>query len=484
MVYALNYWGASGVVASAGLMYYMRGNNDTCCGEDLARDFWLKADAQGRSDPLGWALRTAKRAFPISSDYDRKTVQTFTYFGLPWMRLTDHSPASQAATAAPSYTTSDLWSMPAPAASPGSYALTAHIDASTYVMSTTIDGFDLIDVAGLSQRTADGQVVLPRATLEVLLPLSATINTLAFTPTQAVALPGLDLPTAMAGTDSGGGPSGGNTPTADGLYPVTATVQSNVLDTYQLVRVYVVPVTYDATADQATLYQSVDVRLEYNTPETLALTAFETDQIQYLPGETIDTATHLVNSGDATETVTATLVIQNFLGQVMGLQGSGAFDVPAGGAYDLNLGWTGSLDGDKYVARVFIWQGGQVVAGAGREIVVTAGEIGEPSAPQQLQPGEEGTFALTFHNLGAAQTIAVGSLAILDEDDALVSFLEPQLATVAGGGSATLTFHWTPAAAGTYKASFVVAAGGQEYGPLAQGFDVAHQVYLPLVLRN
>ncbi len=490
LVYGLVHQGASGVVASGGLMYYFPGNDSLCCGETLSNDFWVQARAYpNRSDPLGWSLRQAKRTFSIGDNYGKKTVQEFTYFGLPWMRLPGHGATQVAAPAMPQTdATSELWSTPtwqgAAITAEATYVVTASVDAAAYAISTTTEGFDLVEVQGLSQRIASGQPVLPQATLELVLPLSATVTSLVFTPTQDMVLPNLNIPSVILGVGAPDGPTGSYTNTVDGVYPVTATFDSSALDTYQLIQVHVIPVTYDATNDQATLYRTVDIAVTYDTPETIGLTSFEPDEIQYLPGETISTTTQVINAGDTTETVTATLIIQDTEGHLVGFQGAGPFDVPAGGTYDLKLSWTGSLDGDVYLARMFIWKGGQVVAGDGAGVSVTAGEVSDLTVPDLLMPGEEGTFEVTFDNLGANTSIALASLAIYDTDGALVAFLPSQVAAVAGGGSTTLSFQWTPAEPGAYAASFMLAAGGQEYGPLSQRFKVGYRVYLPLVLRN
>ena len=362
--------------------------------------------------------------------------------------------------------------------------LAGRYDAATYALNTTTEGFDLLAVQDLSPRIASGQPVLPQATLELVLPLSATVTSLVFTSTQDVALPNLDIPSVILGVGLPDGPTGSYTNTVDGVYPVTATFESSALDTYQLIRIHVIPVTYDATNDQATLYRTVDIAVAYDTPETIGLTSFEPDELQYLPGETLSTTTQVLNAGDTTETVTATLVLQDSAGQLVGFQGSVPFNVPAGGTYELELGWTGSLDGDVYLARIFIWKGGQVVAGAGAGVSVTAGEVSALTAPDLLMPGVEGSFEVTFDNLGANTSVALASLAIYDTDDALVAFLPSQATAVAGGGSATLSFQWTPDEPGNYTASLLLTAGGQEYGPLSQSFEVGYRVYLPLILRN
>jgi hypothetical protein len=521
MVYSLVHSGASGIIASAGKAYGCSANNVVCGGEVLNNEFWKVAKRDPDSSaPLGWSLQQAKGQSSVTTDVDRKTVQTFTYFGLPWMSLPGHGGdqgglliSSQAdATWGP-------WSLPAlkqleapalskrserltggfieeaslgaashevgRAASPtATYVVTASVDASTYAISTTVAGFDLIEVEGFSSRTEDGQVVLPRATLELALPLSATISGLVFTPTHKVALPNLDLPTMEAGVSIPGGPAGGYTTTVEGVYAVSATVESRMLGGYQLTRVRVVPVTYDAGDGEATLYRSVDVAVAYDTPETLALTSFVIEKTEYIPGETIYASGTLANAGDVSETVTATLIIQDGEGQTVGLEQTDPIEVPAGSTTALDVAWEGALEGDAYRARLLIFRGDEVVAHSTGVIVVSAGEVSDVMVPEALLAGEEGTFVVRLHNLGEEEIVAIASLTIYDDEGTVVGFLPGQAAVVDGGGSATLPFAWTAQEPGSYTASFAVAAGGQEYGPVSESFEVIHGVYLPLVLRN
>jgi len=484
MIYALTHHEASGGIASAGLSCCVSDQDVLAPDETLLNDFWVVAARdETRTDPLGWALMRAKERFTsvYGASADEKTIQEYTFFGLPWMRMSG-APAQSVLAAQPQESDVAIWSTPRPAAPQLTYAVTTTVDASIYAITQTTEGFDLIQVEGMGATFNEGKPALPFATIELVLPLSATVTSLVFTPTQPVTL-NLDIPSLQFET-GGTAITATYTSTIDSTYPVTAGLESSMMDSYQLVQVNVVPVTYDATNDQATLYHRVDVRVEYDTPHTIALTRFEPDQSQYQPGDTISTTAHLVNAGDVSETVTATLIIQDAQGQIVGFQGSGAFDIPAGETYDLSLGWTGPLDGDTYAARLFVWQSGQVVAGAGQEVFVTAGEIAEFSVPEQILPGQTGTFTVTFENHSANATIAIASLTIYDADDALVAFLEPQAAVVPGEDSRALTFSWTPERAGTYVASAVVSGGGQEYGPISQNFRTGYQVFLPVVIRS
>ncbi len=485
MVYALANLGASAVIASSGLSYGCFDPNCALDGEVLTNEFWLSAYAYpDRSDPLGWALMQTKDLFTITDDFSRKTVQSFTYFGVPWIRLPGAGQSVKGgALPIPADTASSGWSRPAQAGIDATYVITTHVDASTYAISTTAAGWNLIEVQGLTQRLASGAVTLPKAGLQLLLPLSATVTSLAFTPTDGITLTGLDIPTLYAGEPISGGLRGGFAATLDGLHPVTATWQPRMLDTHQLVIVQVIPVTYDATADEAVLYRSVDVAITYDTPRTVALTFYDTNQVHYLPGEAITATARIINAGDVTETVTGTLILQDAAGHVVGFRGSGPRQVPAGGSYDLVLGWSGALEEDAYSARLLIWQAGQVVAGAGREVYVYSGQIAAVGVPNLAWAGTAYSLTVTFDNLGSGPTIAVGSVAIYDAGGSMVGFLPPQTVAVTGTMSATMSFSWTPPRSGTYVASAVVMAGGQEYGPVAETFTAGYKAYLPVVLK-
>jgi hypothetical protein len=487
MIYALVRHGASGGVAAGGKTCCSYPDNwpgATSYGERLHNKFWAAASlSPQRTDPLGWALMKAKDTYSPDAGWtpqDTKSVQVPLFFGVPWMKLQGNVVTS-VVPALPSPENA-AWSVPQRAAPQQTYAVTATVDASLYAISQTVEGYDLILVEGMRSTFNAPDPALPIASLELLLPLSATVTGLAFTPSQAVALSDLDIPTfqfevgdtAITAT---------YTTTVDGIYPITATFDASALDTYQLVNINVIPVTYDAANDQATLYQRVDVEVQYDTPRTVALTSFETDRLQYVPGDTISTTSRLVNAGDMTETVTAMLVIVDNRGQFVGFASPGDFDIPAGGSYDLSLGWTGALEGDAYVARLLVWDDGEIVAGVGREVFVTAGELSEVIVPDLLWLEQTGHFTVTFDNHSANTTIAMASLVIYDEDDTLVAWLEPEGAIVDGGASHAWTFSWTPDQPGDYVASAIIMAGGQEYGPVSKPFVIGYPIYLPLVSK-
>jgi len=494
MIYALVHRGASGIVASAGLGYGSFDPNLVSAGEVLGNNFWVEAKAYpDRSDPLGWALMRAKINHPVNGNItEKKTVQTFTYFGVPWMRLPGHGTAAmsvESAEAAPQANVAD-WSAPvlvqpsgyAPAALQATYMVTAHVTASDYATSTTTGGFHLIEIPNFTQRVQDGLPVLPRATMDLILPLSATISSVVFTPTQPVTLTGLNIPTEMVGVPIPGGATGGYTTTVAGT---TVTVALSILNmgTYRIARFYVMPVGYNAATDVARLYQAVDLQVTYDTPRAVALTYFTVNKLRYLPGDPITATASISNAGSLAETVTPTLRIMDSQGQFTVTVGAPVV-VPAGGTYDLSLNWTGYLDGDVYMAHLFLEQGGEVVAGAGRQIFVTEGGIADLAAPGTLMPGQTGTFTVTFQNFSAYTTTAVASLTIYDSDDTVLAFLEPQSVLVAGETSATLTFTWTADRLGPFTASTVVMAGGEEYGPVSENVGGGSRVFLPIVLRN
>ncbi len=501
MIYALVHRGASGIIASAGLGYGAFDPNMVSAGEVLGNNFWVEAKAYpDRSDPLGWALMRAKIKHPVNGNItEKKTVQTFTYFGVPWMRLPGHEDTAMSAAsvasaeAVPQANVAD-WSAPvlapsgepsgyAPAALQATYMVTAHVSASGYTTSTTMGGFHLIEIPNFTQRVQDGLPVLPRATMDLILPLSATISSVVVTPTLPVVLTGLNIPTEMVGVPIPGGATGGYTTTVAGTYPATVTRSILNMGTYRIARFYVIPVGYNAATDGAVLYQAVDLQVIYDTPRAVALTYFTVNKLRYLPGDPITATASISNVGSLAETVTPTLRIMDLQGQFTVTVGA-PVAIPAGGTYDLSLNWTGYLDGDVYMAHLFLEQGGEVVAGAGRQIFITEGAIADLAAPDTLMPGQTGVFTVTFQNFSTYTTTAIASLTIYDSDDAVLAFLEPKAATVVGAISATLTFTWTADRLGPFTASTVILAGGEEYGPVSQNIGGGKRIFLPVVLKN
>jgi hypothetical protein len=328
------------------------------------------------------------------------------------------------------------------------------------------------------QRAQDGQIVVPRATLDLILPLSATIAGRVFTPTLPVTLTNLNIPTIQTGVPIPGGSRGGYTDTLNANYPATVSLSIHNMGSYQIARFAVIPVGYNAALDRALLYRSIDVQVQYDTPRTVALTSFATPRLYYLPGEAITVTASISNVGSLAETVTPTLRIVDAQGNFTGTIGA-PFVVPAGGTYNLTTSWTGTLDGDAYMVYLFLERDGEVVAGAGREVFVTEGALTDVAEPENLLQGQTGTFTVTFQNYTAVTTTAFASLSIYDAQDALVAFLEPRSAEVAGGGVGTLSFVWTADRDGPFVTSAVVTAVA---GPFPQAGPF--RVFLPVVLKN
>jgi hypothetical protein len=482
---ALAHIEASGGIAPSGLACCSSPQDEASAMERLSADVWVQAQLDDtRTNPLGWSLMMAKKEYASTDgawdSIDTKTVQEFTYFGLPWMRLDAVVGGGQKA---PPPADNAGWSVSRVEGTEGTYTMVTTLDASNYTLTETPEGFDLIEVVGMDQAFGIDRPVLPVATLDLMLPLSATVTNLALTPSDAVDLPGLDIPTyaLVPGPEA---ITATYATAAGGPYPAQATYTSDLLDSHQLVQVQVLPAAYDTGTDLATLYRDLEVAVTYVSDQRLAMTYFEPDKIQFVPGEPVAAVSRVVNAGDATETAMATLVLQDLSGEVVGYQASDPFEVPAGGYHDLDIELTGPLDGDTYALRVLFWQSGQVVTGAGRRIAITAGEMSDLTVPQELAPGEQATFTVTYANLGASAAIASVSLVVYDEYGVPVGWPEPQTVSVAGGSNVELTFAWTPVKGGTYLASAVAMAGRQEYGPLTESVSVRYSIYMPLGMRS
>jgi hypothetical protein len=510
LVYALAHRGASGIVASAGLAHAPTPLDMFGPSETLNFEFW-DAAYHNTTDSirLGKALTNAKKAYALMSTWyaeDKKTVQAFTYFGVPWTRFkrrVTSSPDQVAATGSavpPSPAPvrgAAAWSAPLRTAQVGTFVITATVDASTYAVTQT-HGFDLVQVAGMRQQAGKGEPVLPLGTVDFLLPVTATLVGTVVTPTQPVQVPDLNLPSVVLHSAHPSAPPAQLIATPDGTYPAEHhATTTDILDTMQRVRVAVRPLVYDATANEGTLFRRLQVAITYTSPVPIAITHFETDQDRYAPGEAVRVSATVANVIPRSLPATAILVIQDRHGQVAGTQRLAPFELPPGQGYPLTLEWTGALDDDAYVARLLVVaetpRGDRVRAVAGDIIHIARGEIAWVTGPEGATAGGTAPIEVAFTNFTERAGPAVVALAVRDGEGTTVATFDPQVIDVPSGKTTAVVFDWqVPAGmSGDLKAVATVTFAGQPYGPEGARFTVtaapvppSHAVYLPRMYRK
>ncbi len=493
LVYSLIHHGASGVVACPGLYQSHRAANQIDWNEKIANDLWQEAiDGTGQSKPIGLALRNVKRNYDAGArwdGFDRKAVMLDTLFGLPWMRIPGRVAGGQDIKRDAITGQNVLLSHPAEISTASAYSITAEIDASNYTIdTTTAPGFDLIQVSGMRLLENDDAPILPGIDVNFALPPGASIVDIVVTPGGETDLGTLNIPLCIPDVAIEGEETGGykETPDTVGIYPDQLyQVDITPQESFQAVRLTVIPAIYDATSGQATLYQSLSVQVTYEAPLEVAITDFSTDKTSYAPGETINTNATVANVGANSAWLTATLTIKDAAGQTVATQTSSPFTVPGGGAYTLPLAWAGTLDEGAYNAVLTISDGANTLGGVSTDLSILGGEITDFTVPDTVFG--YANFQVTFANHRTAPVNVTKNIYIYNVEGTAVARLPQKIVTVSSASETTTSFSWdtTRFPESAYTAAVIATVDGAQYGPMLATFRVdRNAVYLPLVLHD
>jgi hypothetical protein len=493
LVWSLGRHGASGVIAATGLTYGEPAGEVASSSETMSNQFWLGAFEGGApAGPLGSTLVSAKRNFDSMWDWfvtEEKTVQAYALFGLPWTWLPKVDGTRQAAgVAQPPGLPRASWDAVPRQTAGDTTVVTRTVDASSWTVST-LDGFDVVEVDGLGLSRYDGGPVVPVAQWRLPLPREASVAEVAVALDGEQDLGPLDIPTAVQRPDYPGALTSAYTVTqpAVGVYPPQPyTLDGTGFDSWQMARVSVTPLLYDAASDETTLYEQMLVTVTYTSTTPVAAITLRTDQRVYLPGQAIAARAWLRNCSGADVLVTPTLAVVDPMSRTWGVQAGAPVILPAGQLQEVPMVINPSLDEGAYRLRFRARQEGEVLAVLDRDLAVLSGQLSDLSGPDALRADASGQFTVTFANARPDAAVVVVHLGILDPAGQFVSDLQPRVAVVAGNTAAALTFDWGPGGgpAGTYTAVARVLSGGYLYGPASRPVRVVAPVYLPLVRRE
>ena len=433
--------GFSGVVANAGIS--LGGPEGSAWfTEWVFNKFW---DLATGNRSVGSALRRAKADYAPAGWWckQRTAVQEITLYGVPWMRI----PRGRAA--AKDFQRSDAAaarSFGAPGAlEENTFGVDSIVDFSTHrIDNDTAPGFDLVDVEGCAPELVD-ELVLPTATLEFGLPAGAEVTTVECETSSPVQLGALKIPTYVPAVLLPGGADEQwlETPASVGTVPTQQCSWAlRDLDHQRKLVVHVVPVTFDATTGQTTLYEQVNIRVEYTAPEPIGVTDFVTSTNRVAPGGNVAATARVINAWDATEAVTTALRLVDTNGQEVARAESGPFDVPAGDATGIDLSIAAPSIEGSYSVRLEVVRGDEVVARADEMVEVSAGNIEEFFVPSSIWPGQSCEFVVTYANTSSAAQSLVFNLAVLDLAGRLEDDLGEVKRTVSPQGEKTVTYAW------------------------------------------
>lgn len=497
MVYDLIHEGARAYIGASGYSYGSPGNLHKCTwGERLIQGVFIKllAPPGSNSMALGKALSEAKRdyTFGFGNDgaidaLDRKTVTEFNLYGVPWSfvfypnALKGLAEAEAEAGEAVEKGFETLAGSIAPAADESVFTQTFDVKIADYSVKTEVQNqieYDLFSVQGGDTAVAPGTPILPYVEAYFLpLPQGAKLVEVNVLKSETSYIGKHNIPIADVLPWSEGG--------------LRYTMKTNINFPYpgyeNLVRYQhsqdgllftVFPIQHNPTTDETWFYRMFVVQVVYEAPLTVAISEFALDKFQYMPGDPVQTATRVQNVGDSDEVLTATLLILDELGELVGELASGAFTVPSGGSHLLRLVWERDLPHGAYTAQINLSAAKEVVAGASQGFSVLSGEIIQVAVPEALNYGDTGIFDVTFANYRSAGVKGQVRLSIQDGEGGLVEALAPKSIEVPPDSVAKASFGWTAKSSrgGPYTASATVVVGEQTYGPKSESFDVVVEV--------
>ena len=502
MVNALAHEGASAVLASAGIAWFIPtvgGVEYDGWAEVLPQIFWVRLLEDRYHRQVGLALRQARAEYDEGAWWgtrDEKTIMEFTLFGLPWAHLPQ--PPAGCAERAATMSPAEMASLEPPLspdlgrpaiASDGTYTIHTIIDASMYTVdATTIPGFHLLQVTGMRQSEDALMPVLPVKLLTITLPVDASIVGVDVVPGNDVVINNLNIPRLVPGLPMPGAPRGGfeEVPADFGLYPTQVyTYHVTALPAAQQVRFYLMPAAYDPAADRATLHRMLDVTVRYTAPRPFVLRDIRPAESPIPADRPVVALATAMNVGDTAASLTPVLQLFDELGHAAGAWSGTPVNVPAGGSAAIMVNSDGPLPIGDYRMRLELRQDTTTVAESVADVRVVGGKIADLTGPRYLRPGQSGTFTATFSNLLSSSATVTMTLEILDEHE--IIFQQVGSPTVAPPqGKVPITFSWTPTAqhAGFLLVRALAQADGQQYGPFSQPLDVLSPIRLPLVLKN
>jgi len=482
--------GASGFVAAAGIGIASPGGTEWCT-EEVFNNFWRRAIPEdGTIRSVGHALRKTKADYDPDGGvwwcWDRKAVMQLTLFGVPWNTIPAIEGTTTAGVAASrsrdQAAPGQPFSVPQ-ATLADAYVITVAVDVSSYSITRPVPGFDLVEVDGFQQAWLNGPM-LPSKDLGFSLPPGAEITSVEVQFGQETSLGTLNVPTYTPGVPlypDGRDPVWGEMPQSVGIVPTEPyTYDVREHDTHLVAHVHVIPVTYDAASDQATLYQQIVVTVGYTTPVAIALTDLYLGDAIHAPGERVDARAKVVNVTDAPAVFTTTLTLVDVYGAEVSVTAGGPFTVPAGASAVVTP--TAQVPGAEgtYSARLALWQDGVPVTQAGDAIHVVAVQITAFEGPDSVIPGQTAVFTVTLANYTASSLEAGLALDLATEWGEPVAALTSPTQTVPAGGQVTAPFAWdgTAVPSGRYQATARVTPAGHSEKRSSRLFQVRHVIYL------
>jgi hypothetical protein len=279
-----------------------------------------------------------------------------------------------------------------------------------------------------------------------MLPVAAEVTTVECDPAGPRNLGALAIPTYIPAVKLYPGGSDEQwleTPPSTGTVPAEQCAwELRDLGGYLKLVVHVIPVVFEATTGQTTVYERVNVRVEYTATEPIGVTDFYTVSNRAAPGGNVAAMAQVVNASGASEAVLTSLRLVDIVGQEVARADAGPFDVPAGDTTGIEMSVAAPSIEGSYSVIFEVTRSDEVVARADEIVEVSAGHIEELVVPEVVFPGDSVEFSVTYSNTSSAQQSLLFELEVLDMAGRLEDDLGEFTSTVGANGQSTMIYAW------------------------------------------
>ena len=463
-------------------MYVGRKNNRQFFG-------YLLDPADYSSMPIGKALTEAQRNFTFgfgsNDDYDRKTVNEYQLYGVPWATITY-----------PDLTTSSIQAIELSQKNveinnyriEGSF-ITASETQNVYTKNLNIiidsfnhetinqDGiiYDAFSISGGDIAIAEGVSILPYIKAFTLpFPQRASILDIQiFKEGEFIGY--YNIPNALVKPWVEGGLSYTEATELSAPFPEDAKlVQFQATGEGMLFTVF--PIQHNPDTDETNFYSQFNIQVSYKTLKPALLKKFSADRVQYVPGETIQTNALIENITDKSIILNATLSVIDGFGEIVGSRSFPPFSISSGNSYNLGLLWDGYLDNGCYTLQIKLINNGTLIGGGSEVITIVDLLLENFTVPKLLQLGDAGNFEFTLNNLGNNDIVGNANIIVRDNEGNLVRVIGSDNLWLYSGDTDTVVYTWKPQdikpGIFTAIANFVNDYTAEEYGPITKSFIV------------
>ncbi len=377
---------------------------------------------------------------------------------------------------------------------------TLHIQVPDYVISTTVDGFDQVDIPGGKVLLEEGLHRVPYWSVSVDYAPGYRVQGVDLTLRSGqVVTTGLILPTTVITYYTSASSSGGTTqtlsltedddwfPHLDDIYDWQVSLNP---DGSSQLNIQLFPFHYQPATTNAEWYDEFTFDIDVIST-TVGIDAFMLDGTRFLPGDPVPADLWLENSGDAVDAIVVATVRDLLSGDTVdGLDLRALHDLSGSSACGLEWDSSGFAPG-QYLFWVDLMDSeGNWLDSASQmfRLGMASAEISSFAAtPDFFRPGEPIDISMVINNTGSVPLSGEAIIQVQTSDGVTTTavFTHP-VTDLALGAQVVFNDAWdtTSAAEGDYRVLAYVKYGSRTSEVETVHLTTRRRIYLPLVLHS